>query len=483
MHRLTRLETTALFLAPTLRVGATPLPLRGLKGHAGRRAAELGFPREAWEPGPGLPRFLSSGCCLLALVMAAAPILSAAEPLAFLVGEDSLPARLASIDTQWNISFRTGDKVRVVPARDLAYWGRYRDAEAGPQILLRDGSLIRADVLKLDDKSLILGDATGLGRGLWEESTIPRPAVHGVLYQPPASAAERDRHFYQMIDDRSGEDRLLLVGGESVGGVLVAAPQDGRFLPENAKPGQGTFELSRPGQSQPLSVPAAKVMAIQFGTIVPPSRFDQRSVWLGVDDGSLVCVSSLRVANDKVYLELAAGGTLVASLAGRADPDAKFWDEVNYLQSAGPQVVWLSDVKTLGYKHIPYLSIQWPYQNDRSVTATRLRSGSAVFPKGLGMHTTSRLAYDVAGFRKFEAEIALDASAGDRGSVIFRVLLQDADGAWTPAYESTVVRGGDDPVPISVDLKAAGRMALIVEFADRGDELDHANWFQARVIK
>jgi len=408
---------------------------------------------------------------------------AAAEPLAFLVGEDSLPARLTSIDAQWNISFRTGDKVRVVPARDLAYWGRYRDAEAGPQILLRDGSVIRADVLKLDDKSLILGDATGLGRGLWEESTIPRSAVHGVLYQPPASAAERDRLFYQMMDDRSGEDRLLLAGGESVGGVLVAAPQDGRFLPENAKPGQGTFQLNRPGQSLPLAVPAAKVMAIQFGTLVPPSRSDQRSVWLGLEDGSLACVSSLRVANDKVYLELAAGGTLVASLAGRADPDAKFWDEVTYLQSTSPQVVWLSDVKTLGYKHIPYLSIQWPYQNDRSVTGTRLRSGSAVIPKGVGMHTTSRLAYDVAGFRKFEAEIALDASAAHLGSVVFKVLLLDGDGSWTPAYESDVVRGGDAPVPISVELKGAGRMALIVEFADRGDELDHANWLQARLLK
>ena len=99
------------------------------------------------------------------------------------------------------------------------------------------------------------------------------------------------------------------------------------------------------------------------------------------------------------------------------------------------------------------------------------------------MHTTSRLAYDVSGYRKFEAELSLDESAGLRGSVIFKVVLQGNDNAWTTAYESPILRGGDPPLPISVELKGAARLALIVEFADRGDELDHANWLEARLIK
>ena len=31
--------------------------------------------------------------------------------------------------------------------------------------------------------------------------------------------------------------------------------------------------------------------------------------------------------------------------------------------------------------------------------------------------------------------------------------------------------------------RGAARMALLVEFADRGDELDHANWLNARLVK
>jgi hypothetical protein len=91
------------------------------------------------------------------------PGIAAEPPLsrAFLLDEPPLAARLAGIDGEWNLSFQTSGKVRVVAAEGLAYWGRHRDVESGPQILLIDGSLIRADVLKIDHKSLILGDATG----------------------------------------------------------------------------------------------------------------------------------------------------------------------------------------------------------------------------------------------------------------------------------------------------------------------------------
>jgi NPCBM/NEW2 domain len=428
-----------------------------------------------------LPR-LSAFAAILAIV-AATSASFAADPPAFLVTEPPLPARLASIDAEWNITFRAGDKLRVVPAKDLASWGRYRDVASGPQIVLQGGSVIRADVLKLDEKSLMLGDATGLGRGLWDESTLPRTAIRAILYQPPAAAGERDKLLEQLASYRGSDDRLLLVGGESIGGVLVAAPLDGRFLPENAKPGQGVFQWGRPGQAEPLSIPTAKVTALQLATSAAPALPQQRPVWLGLADGSLIQASSVRVQGEKVSIQLADGGELTTTLAGRADPDATFWDAVMLIQPASPQVVWLSDLKPLGYKHIPFLSIDWAYATDHSVTGSRLRSAGSLFRKGLGMHTTSRLAYDVTDYRKFEAELALDESAGRRGSVIFKVLLQDGGGAWTTAYESPIIRGGEPPTLISLDLKGATRLALIVEFADRGDELDHANWLNARLLK
>jgi hypothetical protein len=78
--------------------------------------------------------------------------------------------------------------------------------------------------------------------------------------------------------------------------------------------------------------------------------------------------------------------------------------------------------------------------------------------------------------------VAIDDSAGKRGSVAFGVYVL-RDGKWQPAYTSEVVRGGDSPQSVSVDLAGADAMTLVVDYADRGDELDHADWLNARLVR
>jgi hypothetical protein len=415
--------------------------------------------------------------------------LSSTPPQAFLTREGPLPARLVGIDREANVSLAIGGKVRVVPARELAYWGRYRDTSAGPQVLLIDGSLIRADVLKIDVDALVVGDATGLGRGLWEDSTLPRTSVRAVLFQPPAGAADRDRLLAQLAEPIPAEapresERLWLVGGESIEGSLVAAPLAGSFVAEDVPPGQEVFRWQSAAAAEPLEVPAAKVLAWSRGATEFRPPTETTSLWLGCREGSLLHVSAVQTTGDKLDLALVAGGSLATTLRGRDDPEQTFWDDVTLVQPRGSSsLVWLTDEASLGYKHIPFLSLARPYSKDKSVTGSRLRSGGGVYLKGLGMHTTSRLAYGAAGYRSFVAELALDESAGLAGSVIFRVLLQDPDGSWRAGYVSEPIRGGEAPLPIEVDLQGAARIALIVEFADRGDVLDHANWLSARLVK
>jgi hypothetical protein len=45
------------------------------------------------------------------------------------------------------------------------------------------------------------------------------------------------------------------------------------------------------------------------------------------------------------------------------------------------------------------------------------------------------------------------------------------------------VRGADEPQAVSIDLKGAKGITLTVDFADRGDELDHAVWLEARLVR
>ena len=161
----------------------------------------------------------------------------------------------------------------------------------------------------------------------------------------------------------------------------------------------------------------------------------------------------------------------------------KEWRSCGIESSALFFVTYLSALPTPSYKHIPFSSLEWPLGIDRNVLGGRLRCGERVYLRGLGMHSASRVAFDLKGEQRLEAQFALDNSSASRGSVVGKVLLETEPGKWTTAWESPVVRGGDAPMTVSVLLKGARRLTLLVEFADRGDEGDHANWLNARLIR
>lgn len=447
--------------------------------------------RVAWAINPcGLVLALVASLGLCAASANGQNGLSALDTRAVFVNRPAETGLLVGIDGQWNIKLQAGEKVRVVAASELVYWGAYRDREAGPQFILVDGSVVRADLLDFGPDELTLGDATGLGRCLWDEATVSRSAVRGIVLQPPADALDRDRLIDQTRTYRQTEDQLLLLGGETINGRLQQAPRSGRFLPANEPPAEA-YVLARRGMADPLSVPASKVVALFFGSVAadPPPGANATAIasdggMLGFRDGSLLHTRQVVAKGDTIEFALAAGCALSAPLDQSDEQFPTIWRQITWLQPQNDRVAFLTQLQPLGYKHVPLLTLEWPYGADRNVLQGALRSGGSVYSRGVGMHSASRLAYSIdAGYRRFEAELALDDAAELRGSVTFKVLVEREPGAWSTAYESPVLRGGDAPLPISVDLKGARRLALIVDFADRGDEQDHANWLMARLVK
>ena len=62
--------------------------------------------------------------------------------------------------------------------------------------------------------------------------------------------------------------------------------------------------------------------------------------------------------------------------------------------------------------------------------------------------------------------------------MVFHVLVDGQD-----RFTSNTIRGGDAPVPISVDVTGATKIELLVDYADRADVLDHADWLNARFVQ
>lgn len=420
---------------------------------------------------------------VLAVMLFLAPLAAVAQqsPEARLADGSAVRGQFAGLESGNAMLFQGALQQSSVPRENLLSWGGWRDSERGPQIHLIGGDLLRADILRLARGMLTIGDASDFGRVAWEQSELPLENVVAVVFQPPADPAARDR-LRKKLQEPPVRDELHLVGGEKIEGTLVALPPSGRFAEADRQRSPETISLAIAGRAEPLLVPAAKVVAWRQAAVrfAPPPP-DASAV--GFSDGSLVFVVQSQAAKGSLQLELTGGSSLSANLAWGDGAAAGFWKQAIYVEGSPPGAVWVSDLPGLDYKQIPFLSATAPLIRDGSVTGGALRVGDQVYRKGLGMRPAARVVFECGGaYRRLEGAVAVDASAGKLGSVRFRVLAEGENG-FAPLFESPVLRGGDPPAPLKLDIFGVRRIALIVDFADQGDAGDHADWLDLRLIK
>ena len=327
------------------------------------------------------------------------------------------------------------------------------------------------------------GDSLVVLTEVWgEEAACRAAAVRGIVFAHQNHPRDRERLEETVRDAANAAD-------QATGPDVVLLTDNDRIAGEVAKLSNGSLELTNSAGT--VKLPLSRVEAVVFGNRRQPfprpdfgelSRVElgtkaavsrQLGVVVGTSDGSVLYATRV-IADEKSLLVELTGGM---QLAGGSVKDIVF------LQSLTGVFVYLSDLEPASYRHVPYLSIDWPFRRDRNVLGEPLTVAGQRYLKGLGMHSASRITYQLDGkFRRFEALAAIDDSADTKGSVTFGVYVL-RDGQWKSAYTSDVVRGGDPPKPVSVDVDGAQALTLTVDFADRGDELDHADWLDARLIK
>lgn len=349
-----------------------------------------------------------------------------------------------------------------MPAAELASWGAPQELSNQPYLLLVDGSLLAAEVLSSDEKQLHLySDLCG-------SIAVPLETIASIVYHPPVDLSKRDQLLAELRQPNGGgaaaspdgkasrqnADQLILENGDRLTGTITTIEAD---------------KLSLETQTGPLSVEVERIVAVSFNPSLL-SSVEPRGLHclVGLADGGLLTVSELIVDERQARLALSCAVELTTEAGS-----------VCFLQPLGGAATYLSDLPSESYRHVPYLQLAWPYAVDTSVSGARLRAQGRLYVKGIGMHSASRLTYRLdKPYRRFEAELAVDDETAGRGSVVFRVFVDDRE-----AYKSHVIRGGSPPLPVTVDLREGKRLSLIVDFAERGDELDHADWLDARLVK
>ena len=115
---------------------------------------------------------------------------------------------------------------------------------------------------------------------------------------------------------------------------------------------------------------------------------------------------------------------------------------------------------------------------DRSVEGNPIAIGGRTFARGVGSHAPGVLRLELDGrAERFGAWVGVDDETQGRGSVSFTVY---ADGR--KAFESGVMRAGDQPVRIDIDLTGVGSLVLVSGSADDGMDFDHADWADAQFV-
>lgn len=354
-----------------------------------------------------------------------------------------------------------GRDVRL-PLSETYRWGEPARRSRRPTVLLANGTrLVAAPTWTLEGSVQLDAERLLLRQAMLDDAAIPRPLVHAILFQAAADPLlfqEAAREAATGADDQA--DRVWLDNGDQFRG-RVAEIKAGR--------------LRIAVEEQTLEFELPRVVAVRFAGGGPPPPAPKIAV--GLRDGGVVYADSATLAGG-ARLRVRVAPSL--SLAG-SRPDA-----VTLVQPLVGGVVYLSDLTPIDYRHTPYFGVPWGYGGDENLFGQPLAAGQKRWLRGLAMHSASRLVYRLPpGVRTFSAGAAIDSSAARpdsrRGSVVFRVLVARR-GGFEPVFASSVVRAGDTPLPIAVDVAGARAIALVVEHADGGETLDHADWLGARLV-
>ena len=130
---------------------------------------------------------------------------------------------------------------------------------------------------------------------------------------------------------------------------------------------------------------------------------------------------------------------------------------------------------------LPWVSatVGWgTIQKDLSIKGNPITLNGVVYAKGLGVHATSTVVYNLAGqYSSFASAIGIDSEVNGNGSVDFQVL---ADGV--KIYDSGLMLGTSATQSLNLNVAGVNQLTLIVTDGGDGIDYDHADWAGARLL-
>lgn len=361
--------------------------------------------------------------------------------------------KLTRLQADWS-AILTGMKPVQVPGAEFLSLRRVDvPLPAHPldeQVVLANGDRVRGAILVLREERLRIRPTHG------NEATVNLSNISIVWLAQPEREDDPERLLRRLASTRRTRDVVLLRNGDRIEGTLMEIDAKAIRVETQGKESQ---------------IDRAKVAAVALNSdLTQAPRTKAAYGHLVLRDGSRISVASAESDGRTLIGKTLFGAAVTIPL-----------DQVVALDVRQGPAVYLSDLKPKKYDHTPYLGVRWPVAHDTSVQGRPLRLGGDTHDKGIGLHSESRLTYDLAGnYRWFQARVGLDAHNGRTGSVRVRVLV---DGKPVDLGEDRELTGRDAPRLLRVSVAGARELTLVVEFGRGGDLADHVNWVDARLLK
>ena len=107
----------------------------------------------------------------------------------------------------------------------------------------------------------------------------------------------------------------------------------------------------------------------------------------------------------------------------------------------------------------------------RSVQGKTMRLGGKSYDHGVGTHAPATIYVVLDGKgKRFQAMLGVDDEVGNKGSVSFKIYGND-----NLLHESPVMRGGDAPTPLDIDISGITMLSIAIGEDGDANSFDHAD--------
>lgn len=393
--------------------------------------------------------------CLSNDPLSLVPMVHGAESVAQVTvkttGRELVQGRLTALSLKDGVTVKREDGTEaVVPIADLVQVSSVAGAPvhtARPAtLLLPDGDLLYGRVIGSVADAIWL-ETEDLGRLM-----VPLDGMVSLLLVSTSDSGYRRALAWAQSSRRRGADELQLRNGDVLTGFINQIDDQAVALDIN-------------GLETKLPMP--RVSAIRFAT-ANHHEVDPPYFLLTMRQGGRITLreATLRGVELDARAEFSERIRVPLDRIGTLDLVGGNWDRLP-----------LRD--PISFEHTPMLSLTWSYLANRNVRGEPLRVAGDTYERGIGVHSRSRLIYDLRGeFRELVTSFGIDDDSGPLADVT--VIIQ-VDGQ--RRYEQKNVRAGKLHGPVRLDVTKARQLELIVDFGEYGDIQDRFNWIDPALIR